>query len=189
MCAIFVAMLCAVRFGLSWAHDVFVFACHMFMHFHAYVPSSFYICYIVSCWCFFDCHSLSLPLSLFVTLVASWHLNVNPFHLGALFVLGYLLVLLLLILLHLMSSSIMRRPNRTSLRTFHNVAFIQNAKSLCQIFLTLTYPLSSTIGVGSHFMASRSHVLPWSYKSSTLICTDLITLYPNLSLAFGIYAW
>ena len=33
------------------------------MHFHAYVPSSFYICYIVSCWCFFDCLSLSPFLS------------------------------------------------------------------------------------------------------------------------------
>ena len=125
---------------------------------HTYLQFSiFVILYLVGA---FFIVSLSFPLSLFVTLVASWHLNVNPFHLGALFVLGYLLLLLLLILLHLMSSSIMRRPNRTSLRTFHNVAFIQNAKSLCQIFLTLTYPLSSTIGVGSHFMASRSHVLP-----------------------------
>ena len=34
------------------------------MHFHAYVPSSFYIFYIVSCWFFSDCLSLSLPLSI-----------------------------------------------------------------------------------------------------------------------------
>ena len=32
-----------VRIGLGWAHDVFKFACHMFMHFHAYVPSCFYL--------------------------------------------------------------------------------------------------------------------------------------------------
>ena len=36
----------------------------MFIHFHANVPSSFYICYIVSCWCFSDSLSLSLSLSL-----------------------------------------------------------------------------------------------------------------------------
>ena len=33
----------AARFGLGWAHDVFKFACQMFMHFHAYVPLNFYI--------------------------------------------------------------------------------------------------------------------------------------------------
>ena len=60
---VFVAILCAGRFRLGWAHDAFIFSCHMFMHFHAYVPSSFYICYIVSCWCFSDCLSLSLSFS------------------------------------------------------------------------------------------------------------------------------
>ena len=63
MCVYFVAMLCADRFGLGWANDAFIFTCHMFMHFHAYVPSSFYICYIVSCWCFSICLSLSSFLS------------------------------------------------------------------------------------------------------------------------------
>ena len=38
----FVAMLCAGRFGLGWAHDAFQFACHLVMRFHAYVPSCFY---------------------------------------------------------------------------------------------------------------------------------------------------
>ena len=183
MCVYFVAMLCANRFGLGWAYDAFLFARHMFIHFHAYIPSSFYICYIVSCWCFFDC------LSLFLTLVASWHLNVNPFRPGTFFILGYLLLLLLLIPLHLTSGFMMRRPNQTSWRTFHDKAFIRNNKSFCQTFLTLTYPLSSTVGVGSHFVASQSRALPWSYRSSTLICTDLITLYPRFSLMFGLYAW
>ena len=32
----------------------------------------------------------------------------------------------------------MKRPSRTSWRTFHDEAFIRNAKSFCQIFLTLT---------------------------------------------------
>ena len=55
---------------------------------------------------------------------------------------------------------VMRRPNQTSLRTFHDAAFIRNAKSFCQIFLTLTYPLSSTVGVGSHYVAPQSCALP-----------------------------
>ena len=63
MCVYFVAMLCVGRFGLDWAYDAFIFACHMFMHFHAYVPSRFYICYTVSCWCFSYCLSFSPSLS------------------------------------------------------------------------------------------------------------------------------
>ena len=188
MCVYLVTMLYADRFGLGWAHDAFIFACYMVMHFHAYVPSSFYICYIKSCWCFSNCLSLSPSLSLFLMLVASWHLNVNPFHPETLFVSRHLLLLLLLTPLPLTYSSVMRRPNWTSRRTFHDKAFIQNAKSSCQISLTLTYPLSSTVGVGSHFVVSRSHALPWSYRNSTPICTDSITLYPSWSLAFRVYA-
>ena len=41
MCAIYVELLCAVRFGLGWAHDAFYVAYHMLMHFHAYVPILF----------------------------------------------------------------------------------------------------------------------------------------------------
>ena len=137
-------------------------------------------------WYFSDSHSLSLSLSL--TLVASWHLNVNPLYPWTFFVLGYLL-LLLLTTLHLTYGSMMRRPNRTSRRTFHDEAFIRNAKSFCQIFLTLTYPLSSIVRVGSHCVVSRSHALSWSYRSSIPICTDLIILYPSLSLACEVYTW
>ena len=158
--------LCAVRIGLGWAHDVFKFACHMFMHFHAYVPSCFYLL-ILNVFDTFLILTLSLSLSL--TLVASWHLNVNPLYPWTFFVLGYLL-LLLLTSLHLTYGSMMRRPNRTSWRTFHDEVFIRNAKSFCQIFLRLTYPLSSTVGVGSHCVASRSHALSWSYRSSIPIC-------------------
>ena len=179
--------MCVGRFGLGWAHDAFIFTCHMFMHFHAYVPSSFYIFYIVSCWFFSDC--LSLSLSLFLTLVALWYLNVNLFRLGTFFILGHLFLLLHLTPFSFTYSFMMRRPNQTSQRTFHDVAFIRNAKSFYQISLTLTYPLSSTIGVKSHFVTSQSHALPWSYMSSTPICTDLIILYPSLSPAFGLYAW
>ena len=43
MCIYFVAIMCVGRFGLGCVHYAFIFACHMFMHFHAYVPSILYI--------------------------------------------------------------------------------------------------------------------------------------------------
>ena len=140
--------LCAVRIGLGRAYDAFIFACHMFMHFHAYIPSILYNLI----YCFVGAF-LIVSLSLSLTLVASWHLNVNPLHLETLFILGHLL-LLFLTPLHLTYGSVMRRPSRTFQRTFHDEAFIRNAKSFYQIFLTLTYPLSSTVGVGSHCVVS-----------------------------------
>ena len=188
MCVYFVAMLCASRFGLGWAQDEFIFACHMFMHSHTYIPSILYIL-IYFLFGTFLIVSLSFSFSLPLALVASWHLNVNLLRFRTLFVLGHLLLLLHLTLLPLISDFVMRRLNRTSWRTFHNTVFIWNAKSFCQISLTLTYPLSSTVGVESHFVASQSRALPWSYKSSTPICTDLITLYLSFLLAFGVYAW
>ena len=102
-----------------------------------------------------------------------WHLNISLLHPETLFVLGHLFLLLHLNPLLLMSDSMMRRPNWTSWRTFHDAAFIWNAKSSCQTFLALTYPLLSKVGVKSHFVASRSCALPWSYRTSTPICTDI----------------
>ena len=101
--------------------------------------------------------SLSLPLSLFLVLVASWHPNANPLRPRTFFVLGHLL---LLTLLHLTFGSVMRRLVRTSLRTFLDKAFIRNAKSSYQIFLILIYPLSSTVGVRSHCVVTQSLALP-----------------------------
>ena len=152
----FVAMLCAGRFGLGWAHDEFIFACHMFMDSHAYVPSILYILLYLLFGTFLIV-SLSFSLSLPFTLVASWHLNVNLFRPGTLFVPGHLLLLLHLTPLLLTSDSVMRRPNWTSWRTSH--------------------------------VWSRSRTLPWSYRSSTPICTDLITLYLSFLLAFKVYVW
>ena len=188
MCVYFVAMLCADRFGLGWAHDAFIFICHMFIHFHVYVPSSFYICYIVSCWCFSDC--LSFSPSLFVSYVScvmapkrksipSW----NPFRFKA------------------SSSSSPFDPSPSQVRFRDEEAksdFLDNFSwrgihSECQVILLDFYdtylPIVIHTRVGSHFVASQSHALPWSYRSSTPICTDLITLYPSLSLAFGVYTW
>ena len=164
----FVAMLCAGRLRLGWAHNVFKFACDMFMHTYLQV-SIFVILHLVGAFLI-----VFLPLSLILTLVASWHLNINPLCPGTHFILRHLLLLLLLTPLHLTSGSVMRRPNWTFLRTFHDKAFIQNAKSFYQTFLTLTYPLSSTKRVGSHYVAPQSCVLGSKdlgfYVFRTLIC-------------------
>ena len=58
-------MLCADRFGLGWAHDEFIFACHMFMHSHAYVPSILYILIYLLFWYFSDYLPLFLSFSPF----------------------------------------------------------------------------------------------------------------------------
>ena len=102
----------------------------------------------------------SLHLSLFLMLVASWHINKNSFRPGTLFVSGHLLLLLFLTPLLPTYGSMMRRTNQTSRKTFHDVAFIRNVKLFYETLLILTYPLLSTVGVGSHFMASQSRALP-----------------------------
>ena len=129
---VFTLLLCCVLIGLDWAEPMM----HLYLHvtcscifMHTYLQVSiFVILYLVGAFLFV---SLSLPFSLFLTLVTSWHLNVNLFYPGTLFVLGHLLLLLLLTSLPFAYDSMMRRPNRTSQRTFHDVAFIRNAKSFC----------------------------------------------------------
>ena len=152
-CIVDVCLLCwnnCVLVGLGWTHDVFTIAYHMLMHFHAYVP---YIIYILIYWLWLVlfCMSLSLPLSLLFTLVASWHLNVNLLHLGTLFIPEHPL---LLTLLPHMFDFMMIKPDRTFQRTSLNETFIRNAKSFCRTSLTLTYLLSFTVGVGSHCVTS-----------------------------------
>ena len=140
--------------------DLAEFMVHLYLHvtcscifMHTYLQVSiFFILYLLGAFLTFF---LSLSLSLSFTLVTSWHLHVNPLCLGTLFVPRHLLFLrLFLTPLHLAYGSVIRRPNQTSRRTFHDVAFIRNVKSFCQISLTLTYPLSSTVGVRSHYVAS-----------------------------------
>ena len=149
---------CCVVVGLDWAEPMMYLCLHVtcscnFMH--TYLQVSIFL-YVLCYWCFFD--SLFLPLFLFFALVASWHRNANLLRPRTLCVLG-LLLLLLLILPLLLFGSVMRRPVRTSRRNFLDEAFIRNTKLSCQISLTLTYPLSSTVGVASHYVASWSHVL------------------------------
>ena len=159
--------LCAGRIRLGWTHAIFTIAYHMLMHFHAYVP---YILFILIYWLYLVLFYVSLSLSLLFTLVASWHLNVNLLHLGTLFVLGHPL---LLTPLPLMSGSMMRRPNQTSLRNFLDKAFIRNAKSFCQTSLTLIFPLSSTVGNGGHCVTSRSPVHPCQHAWIWFFSTSL----------------
>ena len=84
----------------------------------------------------------------------------------------------LLILHPPMSSSVMIKPIRTFQRTFHDVAFIQNAKSFYWTFSILTFPLSSIVRVGSHCVAFdhlslRDHTrVLLQYAQIWLFCTS-----------------
>ena len=123
---------------------------------HTYFTFSIFL-YIELFWDFSNCLFLPPSLSPSCISLLLWHLNVNLLHPRTLFVSGHLLHL---ILHHLMSSSTMRRPNRTYLRNFLDEAFIRNAKSFCRTSPTLTFPLSSTVGNGGHCVTSRSPVHP-----------------------------
>ena len=174
---------CASRIGLGWAHDVFTIAYHILMHFHAYV---LYILYIFIYWLCLVLFCVSLFLSLsFFRLVALWHLNENLLRPGTFFVLGHPLLLIPLLL---MFGSVMIKLDRTFQRTFLDEVFIRNAKSFFRTSLTLTYPLSFTVGVGSHYVTSQSLVHPCLFRSSIPTCMDLTIQYLSLSLAFEVRA-
>ena len=128
----------------------------MLMHFHAYVLYILYILIYLKYFVTFLIVSFSPPHSL-VYVNASWHLSVNLLRPGTLFVSRHPFRLILLLLLF---GSMMSKPDRTSQRTFLDEVFIWNAKSFCQTSLTLTYPLSFTVGVGIHCVTSRSFVHP-----------------------------
>ena len=140
---------------MDWAKPMTFLLLHttcLCIFMHTYLTFSIFL-YIDYDWCFSAC----LFLSLLFTLVASWHLNVNLLHLETFFVLRHPL---LLTSLPLTSGSVIKRPNQTSLRTSLDEAFIWNTKSFCRTSPTLTYPLSFTVGVGSHYVTSRSLVHP-----------------------------
>ena len=162
-----VGTLCAGRFGLGWTDDDILVTRHMIMHFsciRTILFSFWYICWLVL-------FSLSLSLS---QIVCAWHPSANPLYPKTLFVLGHHL---LLTLLHSMSGFVIWRLVRTSRRTSPNVAFIQNATLSYWTSQILIYWLSFTSGDGSLFVRSRWVVPPWSYRSFTPICMDLIIPY------------
>ena len=138
----------------------------MYLHLHVICSCIFMYTYLhfliflyTLCWYFSDCIYVSLSLSLSLSCVSLllWHLNANLLCPRTLCVLGNILPLTLH---HLLFSSMMRMLEKTSQRIFVDEAFIWNSSSFCQTFLTLTYLLSFTVGVGSHFVTSRSLVPP-----------------------------
>ena len=146
---VFTLLLCCVLVGLDWAEPMI----HLNLHITClYIFLHMYLQYFIL-WYFVVVTFLIvfLSLSLSYDSLLLWHLNANLLSPKTFCVLGHLLPLTLL---HLLFGSMMRMPERTSRRTFVDKAFIWNATSFCQTFLTLTYPLSFTVGVGSHFVAS-----------------------------------
>ena len=128
---------------------------------HTYLHFSIFWYWTVWCFSVFPSFSFSLSLSL----VVLWHLSENLLRPGTLFVPRHLL----LIPLHLMSSSTMIKPIRTFRRTFPNTAFIRNAKSSYWMFLILTFSLSSTIGVRSGVIVWHLDHLPFCDHTGVLL--------------------
>ena len=178
-----------VLVGLDWAKPMMFLLLHVTCSciFHAYVPFFSSLLILICAWYFYACPSLplSLSLSLSIWLVCSMAPkkskstpSQNPLCSGV--------------------STSDSTPSHVRFRDekasqdfsekFFDEAFIQNVKLSYQIFLILTFPLSSTVGVGSPFVTSWSLIPPWSYRSFTPIYMDLITLYLISSLAFEIRA-
>ena len=154
------------------------------MHPHAYVLFFQYIYYIWNVLGIFWL-SLSLLLSSVCVSLCLWHLNASLLCPKTLFVLGHPLRLILLLLI---SNSVIRMHERTSWRTFLDEVFIWNAKSFWWTSSTLTYPLSFTVGVGSHYVTSQSLFLPCWSKSFTSTCMELILQYLFFLLTFEVRA-
>ena len=138
-------LISCVLLGLDWAEPMMFLSLHvtcscifihMYLHFFMFLYIDLFGAFL----------RVSLSPSLcFFRLVASWHLNENPLHPRTLFVLGHPLPLTLLLLLF---GSMMIKPERNFRRTSLDEAFIWNAKSSYRISSILTFPLSSTIGLG-----------------------------------------
>ena len=138
-----------VMLGLDWVEPMMqlFLARHMIMHISCIRTLSFlYFCYGLW-WCVLSVYqslSLSLP-----RIDCTWHPSANLLRLRTLFVPSHLLLLIFLLFTF---SSMMRSPIRTSLRIFLNMAFIWSTMWFCQIFLTLLFPMSVTLGDGNLFM-------------------------------------
>ena len=123
---------------------------------------------------------LSLSLSLSLSRIdCTRHLSTNPLWLRTFLVLGLLLLIFPFPLFTF--SSMMGRPNRTSLRTFKEVAFIWSAILFCWTFSTLLSPVSFRLRTGNLFVR-----YPWGHVYTgillqhtqhrylcTLVCHDI----------------
>ena len=155
LCILDVCLLCfndCVLVGLDWAKPMMFLSLHVtcLCIFHAYVPSFIFMLIFICVGAFLLVSlspSLFLSVSCFMAPKRKSIPSQNPLPSKV-------------ILLLLTYGSVMIKPGRTLRRTFLDKAFIRNAKSFYRIFLLLTYPLSSTVGVGSHCVAPRSPVPP-----------------------------
>ena len=146
-------------------------------HVHAYVLFHSYF-WIVIVFYFF----LSLSLS---RIDCVWHLSANPLRLGTLLAPGLLLFILSFPLFTF--GSMMGRPNRTSLRTFRNVAFIRNAMLFCRTFPTLLSLRSFELGAGNLFVRYPWGVPSCLHRSFTPTYTTSIPLYLVLPWHFEVH--
>ena len=163
-----------VLLGLDWVEPMmqFLLARHMFM----YISCIRTLYFISICFGLWLCVlSLSLSLS---WIDYTWHPSTNLLWFGTLFIPGH--YLLLLIFPFFTFGSAMKRPIKTSLRTFLNVAFIWSAMWFCWILPTLLYSMSFTLRDGNLFVRYPWGVPSCSYKSFTPICTVSIPLYLSL---------
>ena len=119
--------------------------------FHAYVPFFSSLLILICAWYFYACPSLPLSLSLSIWLVCSMAPkkskptpSQNLLHSGA-------------STSDSTPSHVRFRDEKASQdfsKNFFDEAFIRNVKLSYQIFLILTFPLSSTVGVRSPFVTS-----------------------------------
>ena len=160
-----------VLIGLDWTEPMMQFVLHGTCSCisYAYVPSFQYTCFIWIAWDFSDCFSFS-PLFLFTIVVSmapkrksTPAQNSLRFDASSSFDSASLSLQFCDDDAH---KAFSENFSRRDIHSEHQVIW--------QTSPTLTFPLSFTVGNGSHCVMSRSLVLSCSFKSFTLTCTRLI---------------
>ena len=161
-----------VLLGLDWVEPMMLLflARHMFMHISCICTLSFLYIYFLGCDGVFSL-SLSLTDKLFMAPKHKFTPTQNPFCSSSSSSTDFPLF---------MFSFVMRRPIKTSLRTFLNVAFIRSAMWFYRILPTQLYLMSFTLKEGNLFIRYPWGVPSCSYRSFTPICTESIPLYLSL---------
>ena len=160
-----------VLVGLDWfsTHDAIIFSTS---HVHAFIPFLFFLFALL--WLCSVSFSLSLSW-----IDCTWHPSTNLIRVKTLFVSG-LLHLLTFLFPFFTFGSVMRRPIKTSLRTFLNMMFIRSAMWFCWTFSTFLYLMSFILEDGNLSVRYPWGVPSCSYRSFTPICTVSIPLYLSL---------
>ena len=179
-----ISVMNADRIGLGITHEVFIFTRHMFMHSSCIHSFSSFLFWTSVVFLFSLSLSLSLSLSHRTPL---WNQNRrNPLWLGTLIMVPSH-PLLLFLLFHLISGSVMKRPRRTSLRTSRNVAFIRNAQLFYRILPTLLSLKSFKLGIGNLYLRNPRGVPSCLFKSFTPTYTASKPLYLSLLLHLEVH--